>query len=644
MVMEGAIDVGHLRKALRLVHCLQKERGASCSYHASLSVVKRQQTVEPARRETDRALRKASLCMESHCARTVLEKIRKSTEQKDVSYHRILATYNCMISTVIHEGITKHTSSKKSISNGGPASQAGAMKRVSSYHTFDDLSSDVNLDKKKKGRHHRRLTSDNGVDGPRVRCPTDPDEFITFKENQTMDPSLLDRIDSLDNFDHEKPRVTFEERGDERVEETVEEIVEAVEETVETSDNLSNLLTLLETFVALTESTGVERATLCSIVEVGGEAQHLRNDLILEVENQRRLVDTLLRCKCGSSMRNLVKDLVTMSPLLEDLQQRILTGQTSRVQQDFNSDRLWNLLTVYIDKLHSVELLILEEIEYAMDDERVAIQPVGDQWNQVFGEYGTVEKLHDIVASRSPSDVKNEMLSLLRREIGKRESEQREAPESTIFEESRLDTMLKELSSAPQSKEWEIDLYQIRFKKRIGQGAAGTTYLADWGGANVAVKVASITEMGLEGWRTEVQALQKLHHPNIIRLMGSVYHPSPLTFCLVLEYCDAGDLDTALQRVTPKNFVPHVSMSIAKAMTYLHGRGIIHRDIKPLNVLLNGDVGSGQFEVKVTDFGVATELTQGGDRTAETGTYRWMVRGRILAREESAQTCFCFSL
>ena len=131
--------------------------------------------------------------------------------------------------------------------------------------------------------------------------------------------------------------------------------------------------------------------------------------------------------------------------------------------------------------------------------------------------------------------------------------------------------------------------------------------------------------MGLDGWRTEVQALQKLHHPNIIRLMGSVYHPNPLTFCLVLEYCDAGDLDTAMQRVTPRNFVPHVAMSMAKGMAYLHKRGIIHRDIKPLNVLLSGNVSGGHFEVKVTDFGVSTESTQGGLRTAETGTYRWMV-------------------
>ena len=96
------------------------------------------------------------------------------------------------------------------------------------------------------------------------------------------------------------------------------------------------------------------------------------------------------------------------------------------------------------------------------------------------------------------------------------------------------------LPSLPASKEWEINLYELKFLKRIGEGAAGTTYLANWTGLNVAVKVASITEMGLEGWRTEVQSLKMLHHPNIIRLLGSVYHQNPLTFCLVLEYCNGG--------------------------------------------------------------------------------------------------------
>jgi serine/threonine protein kinase len=64
---------------------------------------------------------------------------------------------------------------------------------------------------------------------------------------------------------------------------------------------------------------------------------------------------------------------------------------------------------------------------------------------------------------------------------------------------------------------------------------------------------------------------------------------------------------------------------MAHGVAYLHSRDIIHRDIKPSNVLLDGDLASGHFVVKVSDFGVATtHALHREDRTAETGTYRWM--------------------
>jgi mitogen-activated protein kinase kinase kinase 11 len=247
-----------------------------------------------------------------------------------------------------------------------------------------------------------------------------------------------------------------------------------------------------------------------------------------------------------------------------------------------------------------------------------------------------------VVEALPPDQVKERLIVALAQQPQYEEQKQPPA-EPTKEPKSSVDELLSELTKAPASKEWEIDLYEVQFLKRIGQGAAGTTYLAKWSGLEVAVKVASISEMGLDGWRKEVQSLQKLHHPNIIRLLGSVYHPNPLTFCLVLEYCNAGDLVQALKRPAPVNFFFRVAGSISKGMTYLHHRGIIHRDIKPGNVLLDGKVSTGIFSCKLADFGVATDSkNMDEDKTAETGTYRWM-SPEVIRHEKYTQTADVFS-
>lgn len=136
--------------------------------------------------------------------------------------------------------------------------------------------------------------------------------------------------------------------------------------------------------------------------------------------------------------------------------------------------------------------------------------------------------------------------------------------------------------------------------------------------------------MGLDGWTTELLHLKKLHHANIIRFLGAIYNPNPLTYCLVLEYCNGGDLDVALEQDTPPTFFNIVSTGVANGLFYLHKMKYMHRDIKPSNVLLSGDVNSGHFVAKLTDFGLAvkvqtTSVNNGKkDLTAETGTYRYM--------------------
>ena len=487
---------------------------------------------------------------------------------------------------------------------------------------------------------------------------------------------------------------------------------ETMDENSNDEERVLRLLQLLDVFVRLKESTGVERATLASILVASDRdddrgSRLMVADLVMEVENQRRQVASLhelLQQQPEPPNLLIAQELVSMSPQMKQLQDTILLQgfDLDSLKRSFEqgggasgAGGLWNLLTLYIDKLHSLELLIVEEIEccvgiragqgdapLVIDYSNSSMMVVGDHSSNSNGEssshivetssrnnnnkpgpvvcrgevFGlsagyTNEELRERIESLAPEEIKRCLLeaasSAVTASTTPAESQaadgsnsQNDAAEAAAGR--RVEDLLAELSKAPASKEWEIDLYEIRFLKRIGQGNAGTTYLADWKGLNVAVKVASITEMGLDGWRTEVQNLQRLHHPNVIRLLGSVYHPSPLTFCLVLEYCNGGELADALQRVTPPSFFFRVADGLAKGMAYLHSRGVIHRDIKPSNTLLDGDVATGQFTVKMSDFGLAAEASPSGDRTAETGTYRWMAP-EVIRHEDYSQTADVYS-
>jgi serine/threonine protein kinase len=100
-----------------------------------------------------------------------------------------------------------------------------------------------------------------------------------------------------------------------------------------------------------------------------------------------------------------------------------------------------------------------------------------------------------------------------------------------------------------------------------------------------------------------------------------------LIFCFVIcvshpEYMPGGNLYDFLHKQNNTLELPvvlRIAIGISKGMDYLHQNNIIHRDLKTANLL----IGSGQV-VKIADFGVSRLRSQGGEMTAETGTYRWM--------------------
>jgi Tol biopolymer transport system component/tRNA A-37 threonylcarbamoyl transferase component Bud32 len=155
---------------------------------------------------------------------------------------------------------------------------------------------------------------------------------------------------------------------------------------------------------------------------------------------------------------------------------------------------------------------------------------------------------------------------------------------------------------------------RYRLTKELGRGGMATVYLAYdvKHRREVAVKVvhpALASVLGPERFLREIEIAAQLHHPHIMPLFdsgesdGSLYYVMPyepgLSLRQRLERDGPLPLDQAMQLIR----------DVCDALSYAHERGIIHRDIKPDNVLLAGR------HAVVTDFGVAKAVTPSGDRT-----------------------------
>lgn len=108
-------------------------------------------------------------------------------------------------------------------------------------------------------------------------------------------------------------------------------------------------------------------------------------------------------------------------------------------------------------------------------------------------------------------------------------------------------------------------------------------------------------------FENEISLMQKLSHPNIIKLYGVIKGES---YCyLIIEYCNGGDLNhyiTNNKKPFSEKEIQNFIIQIGSALQYLSENSIAHRDLKPHNILLTCDAGVMQF--KIADFGFARFL------------------------------------
>jgi len=178
--------------------------------------------------------------------------------------------------------------------------------------------------------------------------------------------------------------------------------------------------------------------------------------------------------------------------------------------------------------------------------------------------------------------------------------------------------------------EYEIDPKLVKLGDKLGGGGFGAVYRGKYKGKNYAVKVLAPEVLrnkhAVKEFKSEIKILAAVDHPNILKFVGA--WPRPPQFMILTEFAPRGTLfDVLYKGQVQLNWVlqKRIALDICRGMEYLHASGLLHRDLKSTNLMLDTN-----FNVKIGDFGIARLIEE--DDRGHAGTYQYMAP-EVIARE-----------
>ncbi|MCA8955894.1 MAG: serine/threonine protein kinase, partial [Planctomycetes bacterium] len=226
----------------------------------------------------------------------------------------------------------------------------------------------------------------------------------------------------------------------------------------------------------------------------------------------------------------------------------------------------------------------------------------------------------------------------LRDELAARHPEFRAALSRLFQRIGGVDRLLEVSYALPPAATDPLSIAGHRVLRRLGQGAFGTVFLCQQEhpvSRQVAIKVArgAVDPELLRRFHVERQLLASLSHPSIAQIYDAGQLPDGLPY-FVMEFVDGSPFtDLCVKRRLDTGQRLRLFADLCRGIDHAHRRGVVHRDLKPGNVLLVELDGA--LQPKIIDFGIAKALTPPDDGEARTDTGRVMGTPGYMSPEQA---------
>ncbi|ELP95310.1 protein serine/threonine kinase, putative [Entamoeba invadens IP1] len=219
---------------------------------------------------------------------------------------------------------------------------------------------------------------------------------------------------------------------------------------------------------------------------------------------------------------------------------------------------------------------------------------------------------------------------------------------ANLFEKEKA--ICKEIGISAVSKlSTRLDSDELIEEKKIGEGSFGVVYKGTFRGNVVVIKkMKSSEENSLDEFNKEVSMLDKFRCEYIVHFYGAVFVPNKM--CIVTEFAQFGSFFDVMNNKNSNEVDMKIRIKMmidaSKGILYLHSNGILHRDIKPDNILVFSFDLNETVNAKLTDFGSSRNINMmltNMTFTKGIGTPTYMAP-EILKKEKYKKSADIFSL